>query len=449
MAEPRADLPPRSGYRFPGSPSPDVLAYLEDKGLKPAFSWLDVWGEEHAGASTVAKMTGVDLLSDVRESLVRAEKEGIPFERWAREIKPRLVEAGWWGRKEMADPLTGQTRTVQLGSPRRLRTIFTSNMRSARAAGQWVRIQRTKAGLPYLLYELGPSREHRPGHVARAGMIRPVDDPIWAEWMPPNGWGCKCRVRQITEAEATRRGVSDPPNIPTRPHLNWRTGEITDVPVGIDPGWHTNAGLARETIRARLVARRWADMPPEWAGLAARTRDDVLPALRQDVANWVDQVAARGQARGERRIVGAMSQRVVEGLLRLGVRPSQLAVHLDDTVLLHMLRGTKVARGAALDIADVRHLADILAAPQAVYFDTLEPAVLFAFHPNAGAGHRGKVVVQVDFRTRIRTGDGRREHKLLNAIRTGGLVDPGNLNERRPDGAYRYEVLDGLAEGRS
>lgn len=442
MAEPRADLPPRPGYRFPGSPSPDVLAYLEDKGLKPAFSWLDVWGEEHAGAFTVAKMTGLDLLSDVRESLVRAEKEGIPFERWAREIKPRLVAAGWWGRQEMTDPLTGETKIVQLGSPRRLRTIFTSNMRSARAAGQWARIQRTKAGLPYLLYELGPSREHRPGHVARAGMIRPVDDPIWAEWMPPNGWGCKCRVRQVTEAEATRRGVSDPPNIPTRPHLNWRTGEITDVPVGIDPGWHTNPGMAREAILARLVARRWAAMPPDWAGLAARTRDQVLPALRDDVARWVDQVAARGQARGERRIVGALSQRVVEGLLRHGVRPSQLALHLDDRVIAHMLRDAKAARGAALTVADIRRLVDIVAAPEAVLFDTVDPAVLYVFPAASGAGKMGKVVVRIDWRTNIKTPQGRTQI-ALNAIRTGGLVQPENLRVHGPGGAPRYDVLEG------
>ena len=66
----------------------------------------------------------------------------------------------------MIDPETGETREVELGSPRRLKTIYSTNMRTARAAGQWERIQRTKATHPYLLYELGPSGEHRPEHVA-------------------------------------------------------------------------------------------------------------------------------------------------------------------------------------------------------------------------------------------------------------------------------------------
>ena len=46
-------------------------------------------------------------------------------------------------------------------SPGRLQTIFSANMRSARAAGQWDRIQRTKDALPYLLYVRTTSKEPR------------------------------------------------------------------------------------------------------------------------------------------------------------------------------------------------------------------------------------------------------------------------------------------------
>ena len=40
------------------------------------------------------------------------------------------------------------------------------------------------------------------------------------------------------------------PAVPTRRFTNNRTGEIDTVPVGIDPGWHTNPGLARANTLA-------------------------------------------------------------------------------------------------------------------------------------------------------------------------------------------------------
>ena len=77
----------------------------------------------------------------------------------------------------------------------------TANRRTAYAAGQWARILRTAKALPYLLYSLGPNRDH---HVAIAGTILPFDTPFWHTHFPPNGWGCKCRVRQISSRERER-----------------------------------------------------------------------------------------------------------------------------------------------------------------------------------------------------------------------------------------------------
>lgn len=142
-------------------------------------------------------------------------------------------------------------------------------MRTARAAGQWERIQRTKDTHPSLLYQLGPSKEHRPEHVEWHGLLLHVDDPFWREHFPPNGWGCKCWVRQVSRREAARlekSGITAPEpkpvlgadGIPTghvdqsrkvpvrteRPKAvyvdfkNKRTGVEERVPKGIDPGFH-------------------------------------------------------------------------------------------------------------------------------------------------------------------------------------------------------------------
>ncbi|MDH5184890.1 MAG: phage head morphogenesis protein, partial [Gammaproteobacteria bacterium] len=156
---------------------------------------------------------------------------------------------------------TGEEKDVQLGSPRRLNTIYRANLRSARAAGQWERAQRTKKSHPYLLYELGPSEQHRPEHVAWAGVILPVDDPWWQTHMPPNGWGCKCRVRQVSKREHERlvgsgKYLTERPAEDLIPWTNKRTGEVMRVDRGLDPAWANNPGQARvRVLREQLTQK--------------------------------------------------------------------------------------------------------------------------------------------------------------------------------------------------
>ena len=121
-------------------------------------------------------------------------------------------------------------------------------MRTARAAGQWERAQRTKRALPYLLYELGPSENHRHEHEKWAGTCLPIDDPWWKTHMTPNGWGCKCGVRQVSRSEyqsllASGKIKTEAPNDGTKEWINKRTGEVEIIPRGIDPGWNYNPGL--------------------------------------------------------------------------------------------------------------------------------------------------------------------------------------------------------------
>lgn len=100
------------------------------------------------------------------------------------------------------------------------------------------------------------SIEPRDDHLAQVNTIAHVDDPYWDVWFPPNGWECKCGVRQITEAEALLLGYkpgSRPPPVPTRQWLNKRTGEIEEIPVGVDPGWHTNPAKHRAATLDALL----------------------------------------------------------------------------------------------------------------------------------------------------------------------------------------------------
>ncbi len=244
--------------------------------------------EEHAVAFAVAKVAELDLLEAMRAEVQRALDEGLTFESFRKSWRANPRLADWWGRKAMEDPLTGEVVEAQLGSPRRLRTIYDANLRSARAAGQWERIERTQAAFPFLEYRLGPSEKHRLHHEDKAGLILPVDDPFWDEWMPPNGWGCKCWVRQVTKAEAGRRGVSDAPEVPDRKWYNERTGDTQLVPQGIDPGWQRNPGKLRRQAAEGLLRDRLEAAP-----------EAVVRAALADVAtSWRLERMFAGEAKG-------------------------------------------------------------------------------------------------------------------------------------------------------
>ena len=95
----------------------------------------------------------VDVLSDLHNAVTGAMEKGQSFENFKKGIKPILQEKGWWGRKDMTDPLTGRTVNVQLGSNRRLKTIYSVNMRSAFQKGQYERAMASDLH-PYLLCEV-------------------------------------------------------------------------------------------------------------------------------------------------------------------------------------------------------------------------------------------------------------------------------------------------------
>lgn len=259
------------GFSFDPKPDRGASAYFRSKDLRPAFRWSEVWGQEHAYAFTVAKAVQLDVLAAIKDSLQKAIDEGVPFKAWSAGLKPELERMGWWGVKDMADPATGEIKPAQLGSPRRLATIYDANLRTARAAGQWERAQRTKAALPYFEYQLGPSIHHRPEHEAREGFIAPVDDPVWNAWYPPNGWGCKCWLQQITRTRAAAAGgPSDTGTgeLATRTFGRRRDDgsvETVKVPKGIDPGWANNPGKARAATLMTALSDKLSGAGPQVA----------------------------------------------------------------------------------------------------------------------------------------------------------------------------------------
>lgn len=239
-AELRFDLDPKK-----------AIAFFRGKGYSTSFAWQEIWQYEHDAAFTVAKMMNVDLLRDVRAAVDKALAEGQTFHQFKDALQPRMLEAGWWGRAEMPDPATGELKEVELGSPRRLRTIFETNIQTSYAAGQWAEIQQTKSDAPYLMYDAVDDGRTRPEHAAWDGTVLPADDPWWETHYPPNDWGCRCGVIQLSgdQVKALGKEVADKaPPMKMREYTNPATGEVSQVPQGIGPGWAYAPGSSRTDL---------------------------------------------------------------------------------------------------------------------------------------------------------------------------------------------------------
>ena len=234
-------------FQFQALPPEEAIRFFKSKGYRIGFDWRDVWQQEHAHAFTVAKAMRADLLADIREGVEAALAKGTTLREFQKQLTPLLQKKGWWGKKQVIDPKTGEKALAQLGSPRRLRVIFDTNLRMAYASGRWGRIERLKKRLPNLRYTAIRDSRTRPRHRAWHGTILPVDHSFWKTHAPPNGWFCRCKLIQLSNQQMKRRGFkpSDSPKVQTRPWQNQRTGETLQVPRGIDPGFAYNPGRGR------------------------------------------------------------------------------------------------------------------------------------------------------------------------------------------------------------
>ncbi|MRN79953.1 hypothetical protein GJU90_16445, partial [Brucella sp. 10RB9210] len=128
---------------------------------------------------------------------------------------------------------------------------------------------------------------------------------------PPNGWGCKCRIRQITQREAERLGWKEgqePPVVVMKEWRNKRTGQISMVPDGIDPRWETNPGKTRGRNVSEFLYGKVDAMPPQRQSVAVT---DIVgsPLMDALAKGYLQKGAALPVAQVGRSVVEALGAR--------------------------------------------------------------------------------------------------------------------------------------------
>lgn len=223
------DLP--AGVNPDGLTDQEALDILRQKIDMPTRRWSDLLREEHDHAFVVAGATQTALLEDIHTAVEKAIEDGESLEDFRERFDGTVARNGW---------------DFRGGRDWRTRVIYETNMRSAHSSGRYK--QMTDPAVledrPWWQYKHGGSREPRPQHLAWDGMVIDARAAWWRTHYPPGGWGCSCYVLSWSDDDLERFGLEpqDPPPVETYEWTDPRTGEVEDIPQGIDPGWDYTPG---------------------------------------------------------------------------------------------------------------------------------------------------------------------------------------------------------------
>lgn len=214
-------------------PPEEAIKLFEQKGYKISFDWHDMKREAHAKAFTVAGITSLDVLADIRGALDNALKTGKSLGSFQKELIPLLEKKGWWGKKTITRP-DGSQKEVDLSAPWRLKTIYQTNMRTSFMAGKYKGLKDASDVMPYWRYVAVMDGRTRDEHRALHNKILPHDDPFWNRYYPPNGWGCRCTVTGVTKRQLAREGLK----------LGDGKALENQIMPFVPDGWDYNPGIA-------------------------------------------------------------------------------------------------------------------------------------------------------------------------------------------------------------
>lgn len=96
-----------------------------------------------------------------------------------------------------------------------LATEYNTAISSAQMASSWVDFVDRSDAQPNLQYVTAGDDRVREEHAMLDGIIKPIDDPFWDTYYPPNDFNCRCDVIQLPDDsdQISQRAESDLPDI--------------------------------------------------------------------------------------------------------------------------------------------------------------------------------------------------------------------------------------------
>lgn len=212
-------------------PFEEAMAFFRSKGIvMTREGWRQLWQSANARSFTVARVTQMDVLQDIKAAMQRAIDEGTTLAEFKREVRPMLEARGWFAPVgEAAKTIGSEGEEIKRLSGWRLDTIFNANVQTAYSVGRYQQQLEVAAARPYLQYHAILDAVTRPDHAAQDGKVYAQDHPYWDAWYPPNGFNCRCYVTTLSAEDVRERG------------LEVQTAGVREQP---DEGWRYNVGAA-------------------------------------------------------------------------------------------------------------------------------------------------------------------------------------------------------------
>ena len=211
--------------KYGNLPFDEAIKFFQNKGyaISPE-SWRDVWQAAHAKAFTVARVTQMDVLMDIREEAQKALDEGISLGQFKKDLRKTLERKGWFAPTGEDAIVTLPDGTVRKRlTPWRLETIYRTNLQTAYSTGRHKQMVEVKAHRPYWQYMAIMDAATRPSHAAMHGKVFHADNPIWSRWYPPNGFSCRCYVKTLSSRQMESRKLREETHVTgIEPDEGWR-----------------------------------------------------------------------------------------------------------------------------------------------------------------------------------------------------------------------------------
>lgn len=357
-----------------------AVDYFRAKGYDITWNWQEANAATHAKAFTVAKAARLDILETLRAETERAISQGITEHEFKQTLTPRLQEQGWWGKQVIVDS-DGGAEMVQMGSPSRLSTIYRTNVATAYQAGRYQQQLASVETHPYWQYIAILDGRTRKSHAAMHGRVFRYDDPIWDKLYPPNDWGCRCRVRALTEAQVKRMGLTVESSTgalrtqQVESGVDKRTGEVYESETTTfsrgGQSMTTGAGWANNVGQAAMGAD---------VAMAKKLVEIQNRALRQQVIQSMNNAPARHAAFAEWVGNTLTQQNAPHATQSLGFVNDSIADAIEKQLGEAAPRIITVNNGtlqSGLTLVEYQTLPQLVAQPAAVLLDRTQQQLLY------------------------------------------------------------------------
>lgn len=176
--------------RIPIRPPKEASRFFRAKVplTRPEFNTLVE--EAKRRAFTVAAVTSMDVLHDIKAALDKAIDAGEMLADFGNRLEEIMDARGW----------TGLT-------PWHAETVFRTNVQSAYGAGRYEQHLSVSDEYPYARYDALLDGRQREEHGALDGTIAPVDSAFWKTHWPPWDYQCRCAAEPMAADEVKGREI--------------------------------------------------------------------------------------------------------------------------------------------------------------------------------------------------------------------------------------------------